>query len=256
MIDLEAEERRFLQATRRALSPTSADAERVLAAVSQAMVLPSAASAGPALSESGATKTLGAGWRAALPRWLFTAALAGGIGALGYGAGFRAGARSTLSVRSTANPSARSQQNSAREKLSAASETPSAVPLAGDARDAPPRSSPARAGASAAIHSTPKREADALSEEVRTLRRVERALRDQNPRLALALLSELDTSVPSGQFAEERLAASIQARCSLGYGSPSALLEEFARFHPGSAYLTRIRQACEPRRPLPAAPNE
>jgi hypothetical protein len=256
MIDLEAEERRFLLATRRALSPTAADTERVLTAVSQAMALPKAESLDTRLSESAPTKMFVASWRAALPRWLFTAALAGGVGALGYGAGFRAGARSALSTRVTATPNTPSQRNSDREELSAAPETSSTVSPVGSTRNTPARTSAARAEASAATHSTPKAEAEALSEEVRTLRRVERALRDQNPRLALALLSELDTSVPSGQFAEERLAASIQARCSLGYGSPSALLEEFAKSHPGSAYLTRIRQACEPRRPLPGALNE
>jgi hypothetical protein len=76
------------------------------------------------------------------------------------------------------------------------------------------------------------------------LRRVERALREQNPRFALALLGELDRAVPNGQLREERLAASTLARCALGSGSPSALLEEFSKRHASSAYLTRIRQAC------------
>lgn len=248
MIDLEADERRFLEATRRALSPTAADAERVLAAVGEAIALPRLESLDTALPHSTPTKMLDAGWRAALPRWLFTALLAGGVGALGYGAGFRAGARSAPLARATVNQSAPTQRPSEEKPVPGAPEVPSALPAAGDARDAPPRPSLTRAE-TAAKHVMAKPETGGLSEEVRTLRRVERALRDQNPRLALALLSELDSAVPLGQFGEERLAASIQARCSLGYGSASAEFEEFARLHPGSAYLTRIRQACESRRP-------
>jgi hypothetical protein len=43
---------------------------------------------------------------------------------------------------------------------------------------------------------------------VRQLRRVERAIREGNPRFALVLLEELDQVMPAGQLLEERRAAS------------------------------------------------
>lgn len=84
---------------------------------------------------------------------------------------------------------------------------------------------------------------DALSEEVRALGRVERALRQQNPRFALALLHELDVRVPRGQLLEERFAAATMARCALEDGKPT-LRREFARRYPRSAYSARVESAC------------
>jgi hypothetical protein len=83
-----------------------------------------------------------------------------------------------------------------------------------------------------------------LEAEVRTLRRVERALREQNPRLAFELLGELDRVVPGGELAEERLAAFSIARCALGAGAPTTITREFVKSYPSSVYLARVQQAC------------
>jgi len=218
MTDQEAEARRFLESARRALSPTAEDAERVLSAVNQAIALSGAQSFEATAPKSG-TSLLSAPLRGPLSRVLLTVALAGGAGALGYGAGFRAGAQSV-------SPSA-----SAPRELSAplatlheaAARRPRDEPSAGAATELSPampvRAAPAHAVAPAssptvATVTAQRPDASSLSEEVRTLRRVERALRDQNPRLALALLGDLDKEVPVGQLGEERLAASVQARCA------------------------------------------
>lgn len=254
MTDLEAEERRYLESARRVLSPSAADAERVLAAVSRAIALPGTEAFDTKIPESDPSKLLGAGSRLSLPRWLLAAVLAGGFGGLGYGAGFRAGERSLLPSPAAPSESALPHRNSEGERSAGERVMPSAAPALVDTRSKPARTSSARAETSAPIHSAAppekpeKPESDSLSEEVRTLRRVERALREQNPRLALALLGDLDRAVPSGQFGEERLAASIQARCLLGYGSPWALREEFVHSH--GLYVER-RSRVQPRRRAP-----
>lgn len=83
-------------------------------------------------------------------------------------------------------------------------------------------------------------------EEVRSLRRVERVLREHNPRFALALLSELDRTVPTGRLMEERDAARTVATCELE-GSGLHASEQAAAFSarfPGSVYASRVHQAC------------
>jgi len=83
-----------------------------------------------------------------------------------------------------------------------------------------------------------------LDEEVRQLRRVERAIREGNPRLALVLLEELDQAMPAGQLLEERRAAGIMANCQLGSGDAVSNARVFAAKHAGSAYLTRVIGIC------------
>ncbi|HWA78589.1 MAG TPA: hypothetical protein VG937_39910 [Polyangiaceae bacterium] len=248
MMDQDTAERRFLESARRALSPTTQDAERVLSAVDRAIAIEGAEVLDTATPARGTSLLHGLGG-GSLRGWLLAAALAAGSGALGYGAGFRAGSRSISPSRGAPSQNLQAPRNSEKEAL-AGNAREASNPVAPDppreplARAVPPRANAPTPNTSAATAQKP--DANSLSEEVRMLRRVERALRDQNPRLALALLGDLDKAVPSGQLGEERLAASIQARCALGYGSPAALLEHFAKLHPASAYLTRIRQACGP----------
>lgn len=260
MIERDTEEQRFLVSARRALSPTPADAERVLGAVSRAIAISGSGATEMAMPEEGIAAPIGARLRQLVPRLLVAAALTGSSAAVGYGAGFRAGAN-TVATSGTARVTPPQPESSETRANAEKKELPhTTLSLDRTAREeAPLRPAPARGITKSpgpprpSEAMPPELEANSLSEEVRTLRRVERALRDQNPRLALALLDDLDKAVPSGQLREERLAAATQARCSLGYGSPSALLEEFTNAHPGSAYLTRIHQACESQ--PPAAPN-
>jgi hypothetical protein len=84
-----------------------------------------------------------------------------------------------------------------------------------------------------------------MAEEVRALRSVERALRESRPGFALALLRELDRSVPDGQLREERLAVRTIARCAGGdvpFGVN--LAEDFADRYPASVYGRRVTEAC------------
>ncbi len=83
-----------------------------------------------------------------------------------------------------------------------------------------------------------------LDEEVRQLRRIERAIRESNPRLALVLLEELARAIPAGQLLEERQAAGIMANCQLGAAAAVAAARVFVAKHAGSAYLTRVIEIC------------
>jgi hypothetical protein len=81
-------------------------------------------------------------------------------------------------------------------------------------------------------------------EELALLRRVERALRTQNPALALALIAELDEHFPDTRLAEERDAARVIATCGVGEGGARIRAERFSREHGGSVYAERVREAC------------
>lgn len=269
MTDLESDEERFLRAARAGMSPTAADAERVLVGVERALLgsLTLVATHGLApASNAGRVSWLGA----PVPRW-FAACLALSTGLLGYLAGSHSRARTpggtsiaptTIAAPDTPSPASVRVDEGAARANNAVTESPSASNDAVPDRPsvsndtiveiAPaPRSSKVRSpsSASSALTMSEGRESpsdSSLNEEVRVMRRVERALRSDNPRLALALLSDLDRAVPRGQLGEERLAASVQARCALGYGSRAELLDGFKRDHPTSPYVNRVKKACEP----------
>lgn len=84
----------------------------------------------------------------------------------------------------------------------------------------------------------------ATGEELALLRRVERALRAENPALALALVAELDQRFPETRLAEEREAAHVIAACGIGEGGARLRAERFLREHGGSVYAERAREAC------------
>lgn len=89
------------------------------------------------------------------------------------------------------------------------------------------------------------------AEEVLQLERVQRALRDGYPALALAILSELDQKLPHGRLHEERSAARAVARCAMD-GSAPAVLESFTKRYPGSMYWERVAAACATKSPVSA----
>jgi hypothetical protein len=109
----------------------------------------------------------------------------------------------------------------------------------------PPEPSPHREARAA--RSAPSRAhaaSSAAAAELALLRRVERALRAQNPALALALLAELDQRFPDTRLAEERDAAHVIAACGVGEGGARLRAERFLREHGASVYAERVREAC------------
>lgn len=240
MSDPDLAQSELLAAARRGLSPSSADSERVFAAVERALGAPF-----PALPEvQGGQPVVHPFLSKLAMKRLLTAFAVAGAGIGGYYAGFRAGLRSSTGEGSHAllapPASAPAVPISVPASRASAEREPAASPPVGALRGAKHE---ARVGAPSAASATPS--ALSLEQEVRTLRRVERALREQNPRLALALLSDLEREVPQGQLREERSAAETMARCALGFGAPLLLAREFSERYPESAYVARVRQVCE-----------
>ncbi|MEO6599738.1 MAG: hypothetical protein ABIQ16_07690, partial [Polyangiaceae bacterium] len=106
------------------------------------------------------------------------------------------------------------------------------------------RSASFPANARSVAEAADPREPLGLDEEVRQLRRVERAIREENPRLALVLLEELDLAIPQGQLLEERKAASLMASCQLGVPAAQDNARAFASEHAQSAYVARVIAIC------------
>jgi len=237
-----------LARARAGLSPSPADALRVRASLAAALAGPeNEASDDAAPGDSDPGLGTPSGWPLrVLAASVAAAAIAAGAG--GYWMGYRAGARR---VRVIAGPALMNENG------------PPSQPGAGAEAGAPsPASlSPAPGGEAPGGRATARRRpgtttravrpevmaspTESLGQEVRALRAVEHALRDDDPRLALAMLQQLDRDVPKGKLVEERRAMSVIARCSAGdipFGVD--LAADFAGDHPESVYLGRVEQAC------------
>jgi hypothetical protein len=238
MTPSDLEEQELLGRARRGLSPGPADAERVHAALRAALVHARPDADSPPALDAPALVAKGA----AIPGWVSVVALSLGVataaGGAGYYFGFRAGAASVVPERIV---EVRLQPSAPPSELPAPVTPASAAPQASPsvARNPPPARIPPPS-----VAAVPSAADAALGEETRLVARVERALRDGNPRLALGLLGELDRTNPGGQLREERDAARALGRCALATESTPEVAQEFARRYPGSAYLPRITEAC------------
>jgi hypothetical protein len=228
MTTIESEEAAVLARARRALSPDAADIARVRHSLAAAVQVAPVAMPAPTR------------WAA---RIMWGVAIAGVAGGIGYLAGWHAGQRAVpvpAVVRAT-SPVEHAPALPASGPARAA--TP---PVSGDRamRPASPRTprelKPQTVAPGAALSA-----ADSLAKEVEALRAVDRALRDGQPGLALALLRELDQVVPNGKLDEERVASGAIARCASGAAPPgSDLATEFANRYPRSVYRDRVEAAC------------
>ena len=239
MIDDETLEQELLARARSGLSPSRADEARVKSAVVRRIaLLPLAADDGTA--STGLDGRFDELVGLAKP-WLFrlgiVAAVAAGGGA-GYYFGHRAGVEAG---RAAAVSGPREDVEPRRAPPAEPGVVAAPTPLPASA--APLLDLPRPVASAHAATPAPSSDSAGLDEEVRLLRRVERALRDQNPRYAFALLGELDRTVPGGQLVEEREAARAMARCELE-GGDDVVMKKFAESHPGSAYLARVSETC------------
>ena len=112
---------------------------------------------------------------------------------------------------------------------------------------APPVAEPASAARSSRPDSPSHKPASVepgLERELGLLRRAERALRQHDPALALALLDELEASQPSPVLLEERSATRLLARCEARESDARQQAERFLELHPHSVYGLRLATAC------------
>jgi hypothetical protein len=105
------------------------------------------------------------------------------------------------------------------------------------ARVAPPSPLPPPAA-------TPSPASPALDDELALLQRAERAVRADNPALALALIDELEARYPRSTLLEERSAIELLAHCGAGATDARARAARFLRQHPSSLYAGRVRELC------------
>jgi hypothetical protein len=243
MSELDPQANDLLAGARRAFSPSAGAKARVLLATRSAIV------AGTAVTST-LTGRSAADWferaRTAGALWGVRALAGSVLLASVFGAGYMTARRSSPELaRPPLIAPAPSQAVLGPVPSTGTSALPDAIPTPRPVRVAPPKAASAPA---------PNAEPQAsLDEEVRTLKRVERALREHNPRLALALLDELDERVKAGKLVEEREAARVMAKCELIPESAATLAEDFARRYPGSVYGSRVAQMC-PSTPKPSAP--
>jgi len=237
--DFDTLERRVLESARRAFSPTEVEASRHRVRTLGAIAVGAAVPSDPGSLLPRATRRLGDHIDAVRDgasgaRVLVAAVAMSGMGAAGYGVGFEAGRRATAAPAPAMHVEAPPPMASHPEKASPEPAGAAMKPLVSSSE-----ASPARSRSSARVPASPTPPDPGL--ELRTLRRVERALRDGNARFALSLLDDLEVASAGGGLLEERRAARAVAECAMG-GSASA--GAFAARHPESVYLPRIRQAC------------
>jgi hypothetical protein len=233
MTDIDRDEMEVLTRARRALSPTAADQQRVGHAVRASLALGHA----PATIVS---------------RLLTTCTVAVVAAGAGYWGGHRAGVRDARAISMSMSTSTSAEPTMPATSPTAPSVTVAPIAVAASAPSAPasgaapalrhahPGRTPAEAGAGPALSPT-----ESLNQEMRVLRSVERALRDRQPGLAMALLRELERVVPGGKLAEERAATLTIARCMSG-DIPLGidLGDDFADRFPNSVYFSRVAQSC------------
>ncbi len=84
-----------------------------------------------------------------------------------------------------------------------------------------------------------------LEHELFVLQRAERALRNDNAELALALLAQLDAEHPRALLGEERSATRLMASCQAGKDGAARAAHMFLERHTRSVYGDRLRAACQ-----------
>lgn len=158
--------------------------------------------------------------------------------------------RPRMAPQTAPHPDARRPQPAGRPQLEET--TAPAVPET--PRDPSPTATPPKQSNSAtprARELAPPRESaevtykDPLDTEVDLLRRVEHALRQGNGRLAVALLRELDDTVPEGQLRQERTASHIMADCINASLEAKANAARYLEQNSKSPFAARVRVLCD-----------
>lgn len=256
MSDVDSEEEQILARTRRAWAPCESDAERVRIALQTALgspgAIPGATNRGthteattpaPASPSTAASASMHATpLLTAAAKWLAGALVVASATVGGYRLGLRDGRHEGKPAIAVAVVRARPTTSVRVPQPSAAEATPPPAAVTPSAPPSPPQTSPAPLPPRPIVTSTPAAQTPSIQLELRGLRRVERALRDDFPALAIRVLTQLDREVPHSQMLEERAAAWALARCATLRSS--AIADDFAQRYPRSVYAERVSTGC------------
>lgn len=210
----------LLRAGREALRPSTADRERVTAALRVRLghaALPLAVGASTSFFARSA--------------WAKVSAVGAAVGL--------AGGLTFLALREPTHPPLRGPLH--QIDLATEAGTAQPAPKAPASAAAPPL-----AAAAPAVSSAPTRtRADRLAEEVAILSRATSELHSGRPAGALRALDEHQRKFPRGLLVEERRAARVQALCALGRKSEAKPeLERLVKSAPQSPTTLRAKQVC------------
>lgn len=225
MSDLSPEARALLDAGRAATRPTTADRERIAAALQARLGdghLPSDVQAPRATAAPPAA--------ASTLSWPLISAIVAGLVVSGAAGVYASRSPSTVPVAVVAPASA----------APAPAQTTPAPPAGGIGHD-PPIEPPPPVQAPVATPSS-RRPADRLAEEVAILSRAETELHAGRYAGALRVLEEHQRKFPRGTLSQERTAARIRALCGLGRTSEANAA--LAHLSPGSVHEGPAREAC------------
>jgi hypothetical protein len=225
-----------------------------------------AAARGAGAASGGATAGLAKGaliaigWKIALPLALFGAV---GVASATGMVSLRHAPPSSPSSRAetTVTPSAPNRTSSpvaplaqAAPSASPVSSARATVPAPGPAPAPPapvsvsvatPRPAPALPKSSQRAPASPLPPTDTLASELARVNTIEDALRGGDPARAAALADDYTRSYPSGAFREEASGERVIALCTASRSRTSTdAAIAFARVHPASLLLPRIRAAC------------
>jgi hypothetical protein len=225
MSDLSERAREVVQAGRGTHLPTSADRERIAAALRAR------------LGEAAFSGAAAVGSLYALKRWLWPGVSVVAIGAAGGAFLLASGSEPEAPPRSPAVVVAPPPVKDAPREQAPANELPEALPAAPRASVTP---APASSGAAVA-----RRASDRLAEEVALLSRATSNLNAGRAGEALKALDEHQRKFPGGVLTEERRGARAHALCALGLrGEAEKELSRLARSSPGSPHLAQARKWC------------
>ncbi|MDD9939983.1 MAG: hypothetical protein OXU20_02875 [Myxococcales bacterium] len=248
MNDIELEEQRMLADARMILNPDPGAKRRVLSATLMAL---DAAPAAPQPTTAGEVlwHAPGLGLRIGAAALL---SLASGLFGYALSLGHQERPQEPPVAEQTTAPPQPVQAPAASEELEVVVERggPAAavVPMPVEARPQVPRvnqrTARRRRESAKNVATTKKHGGGSLQRELAALREVEAAQRAGHAERALALLASLDQQIPEGELIEERRAAYVIARCTMGTNSPQVLVDEFVATFPRSVYTPRLRRRC------------
>jgi hypothetical protein len=224
MSRLTSDAEKLVQAGRSAFRPTDADRERVLLAVMPKLGV----GAGAELDVSAHATT------AAKATLVKSSAVLVGLGVAGVGL--------FLALRPEPEPVPAPRAPDVAPKVVPVSLAPRSEPAT--LSEAAPEPAPADKRAIVTPRPADSR-SDNLAQEVAILSRAGTELHGGRAQAALAVLDEHQRKFPGGVLAQERMAARVQALCTLGRTKEAqAELARLTRLSPNSPHEARARKAC------------